>query len=324
MSDNDSRRTLRIPSDIAPDGIVAAATLQEIGLGRSMIAKRCRPGGPWQRPLPGVVMLGTGPPSRRQQLRAAIAYGGPNAVITGVDALRAQGVALPGEHAVRLLLPASRRITPKGFLEVERSTRMPSPILRDGMPFAPPTRAAIDLARSMTDPVTLRRVLAVTALHGLCSQEALCQELEAGNQRGSAGVRLALRTFDATAAAAMHAQAHRVLTDAPLPPPRWNVTIYDRMGRAIGYADAWWDEVGLAWQLGQLSVDRPRATHAHHALTAAGAVVVRTPAEAVRRAAGHAGERLPIVRELAAAFRAATRRPRPNIEGRCLNIAAAA
>lgn len=324
MSDNDSRRTLKITRDIAPDGIAAATTLQGIDISRSMIAKRCRPGGPWQRLLPGVVMLGNGPPSRRQQLRAAIAYGGPNSVITGADALRAHGVALPAGHAVQLLLPASRRIMPKNFVVVERSTRSPSPIVLDGMPFAPPARAAIDLARSMTDPVALRRVLALTALNGLCTQDELSQELEAGNQRGSAGVRPALRTFAATAAAAMHAEAHRVLAHAPLPPPRWNVTIYDRMGRAIGYADAWWDEVGLAWQLDQLGPDRPRATHAHHALIAAGALVVRTPAEAVRRAADHGHERVPIIRELVSAFQAATRRPRPNIEGRCLSIAQAA
>jgi hypothetical protein len=68
----------------------------------------------WQILLPGVYLTSTGGPSPRQQLRAALLYGGPEAQIADTTALRAYGVRyLPSEQAVRLLLPATdRRVNP--------------------------------------------------------------------------------------------------------------------------------------------------------------------------------------------------------------------
>lgn len=313
-------RTLKVPAAAAPDGVATVAALRDAGLSTTMITKRCRPGGPWQRLLPGVVMLDSGPPSRRQQLRAAVALAGPEAVITGVDALRAQGLDLPAPHAIRLLLPTQRRLMPKDFVVVERSTRMPEPRVLAGLPFAPAARAALDVARGTSDPVLLRKVLAMVALNGLATRDELQRELDAGNQRGSSAVRLALRDFDATTASMLHLEASRILHSTPLPPPRWNVTVYDRKGRAIGYADAWWDEVAVAWQIGQPNAAGPVPPHRHLALTAAGAQVVRTPASAVHEAVTDERKRQPIIRALSSAFLAAARRNRPPLEGRCLSL----
>lgn len=317
-------RTLRIPPSVAPDGIATVTALRAAGLSAGMIARRCRPGGPWQRLQPGVVMLGVGAPTRRQLQRAAIALAGPEAVITGVDALRCYGLELPLPRSVRLLLPNRQRLLPKEFVLVERTCRVPPPSVRAGLPYAPPARAAIDAARNTSDPAMLRTVLTLPIHHGLCTREDLVGELEAGNQRGSAAVRAALARFESAMATLLHARAHRLLRGAPLPPPRWNVTIYDRKRRAIGYADAWWDEVGLAWQLDAAQPESAPPAKGHLALTAAGVLVVRTPAEVLRESARTERARFEVIRALSSAFLSATRRPRPQLRGHCASMPAAA
>lgn len=312
-----STRTVNIPSGAAPDGVATVAELQQAGLSPNMITKRCRAGGPWRRLLPGVILLDNGPPNRRQQLRAATALAGPAAVITGADALRAHGIDLPMPHAVRLLVPVGQRLLSREFVTAERTTRVPEPVIHDGLPFAPPARAALDVARNTSDVWLLRSALALTALHGLCTRDDLRRELDEGNQRGSAAVRLALRRLDATTVSVLHAHAMRLLRDAPLPPPQWNVTIYDRKRRPLGYTDAWWDEVGLGWQLGPINATTPIPAHGHLPLTTSGVVVVRTSATHVRTAGSDLAARENIIRDLVEGFRTAAERDRPPVEARC-------
>lgn len=296
---------------VAPDRVATHAALRKAGVSASMIAARCRPDGPWRRLLPGVVLLSKAPPTRRQLLRAAVTIAGPDAVITGVDALQALGLELPTPRAVHLLVPAGRRLGPNGFLTVERSARLPVPVIRDGLPFAPAARAATDAARTASDSATLRSVLALTVERGLSTVEALRTELDAGNQRGTSAVRSVLGTMLGMVATMLHGRAHRVLRAAPLPAPRWNVTVCDRRRRPIGHADAWWDEVGLAW----LIEDDSRAggrPGSHVALAATGIIVVRTPASLLRDPHDIVGTAR-IIRELTSAFVAAARRPRPKV-----------
>lgn len=310
-------RTLRIPADVAPDGIATVSALRAAGVSASMIARRCRPGGPWRRLQPGVVMLSPGTATRRQLQRAAVALAGPEAVISGADALRAHGVNLPAPRSIRLLVSNQRRLLPREFVIVERTTRMPAPVVRGGLPFAPPVRAAVDAARTASDPVWLRSALALTVHHGLCTREELHAELAEGNQRGSAAVRVALGHFESALATVLHSRAHRLLRDAPLPAPRWNVTVCDRRRRPIGYADAWWDEVGVAWQLDAGGPRRPVHPKGHLAMMAAGVIVVRTPSDVLDDAIGGELARAEVIRTLTSAFLSAARRPRPPLEGRC-------
>ncbi|GAA5118607.1 hypothetical protein [Haloechinothrix salitolerans] len=300
-------RTLRITPGTVRDGIATTAALRDAGLSRGMISTRCRPGGPWQRLLPGVVMLATGTPTRRQKLRAAVEYAGQNSVITGEDALAAHGVSVEPRDPVRLLVPTSKRLSPRDFVVPERSTRLPRPVFVDELPFAPPARAAIDVARVASDVMALRSVLAMVLHNGLCSPTELSDELDAGNQRGSAAVRAALRDSDLLATMFLHAQANQVLRSAPLPRPRWQVTITDTKEHVLGYADAWWDEVGLAWQIERGGAAECRAAHRHLALTAAGVTVVCTSSEQVLAAENDTEVKGRIIRALASAFLTAAR-----------------
>jgi hypothetical protein len=173
-----------------PDGVIRVEELRAAGISNYAVSTRCRPSGPWRRVLPGVVLMSPGPPSRRQQLRAAVAY--TAGIITGADSLRAQGinVALPTD--VLVLLPAERRAASRSYVTVERTGRLPVPVWRDGLPLTPIVRATIDAARHEHDLARLEALLLIPLQTGACTLTELRTELTTGNQRGSAGPRAIL------------------------------------------------------------------------------------------------------------------------------------
>jgi hypothetical protein len=130
------------------DGVIRRSDLVAAGHTNHSLSTRCRPGGPWQSVLPGVVLLANSPPNRRQRLKAAVLYAGKEAVITGSEALREHEVSAIETTEVHLLLPANRRLSAREFVRVERTSRMPNPRIVNGLPFAPPHRAAVDAART--------------------------------------------------------------------------------------------------------------------------------------------------------------------------------
>ena len=251
-------------------------------------------------------MLEDAEPTRRQQMRAAAYYGGAAAVVTGVDALRAHGVQwAPTPPRVHVLVPLRRRLLSHDFVQVERTSRLPEPLFRHGIPFAPPARATIDVARSATDADLLRRLLTLPVYYGVCTATDLQHELEAGNQRGTAAVREMLRNLGTMGSTYLLGVAHEVLDCVPLPTPMWAVTICDAEGRPIGMVDAWWDEVALGWQFGGTARRGPKMNHL--ALSAAGITLVRTPPEALRADAAR------VAGELVRAFGTAAKRRRPRV-----------
>jgi hypothetical protein len=303
------RADLSALTSVATDGVITTARLRAAGLSPGSIASRCRPEGPWQRLRPGVILLGAGAPTRRQILRAAVAWLGHGVVITGADALRAHGAGIPAPSSVHLLVESQRRIMPDEHMILQRTTRLPAPEYRDGLPFAPPARAVLDEARRESDPERLHELLNLPLYWGLCTAEQLKAELDAGNQRGSAAVRDVLRHLEFGCNTFAHGMARRLLNEVPVPPPSWNITVCDLHGRPIGLADAWWDEIGLAWQFGAPHTDRAKPRMNHLALTAAGVSVVRCTTDQLRE---HSGL---VARELVSAFSEAARRARPKVLG---------
>jgi hypothetical protein len=291
----------------AADGVITTTRLRKEGWSASAIAARCQPGGPWRRLLPGVILLHRGEPTRRQLQRAAVAQAGSGSMVTGIDSLREQGACLPLPSRVRVLVPASRRLVSPDFAIMDRTTRLPEPVLIDGLPFAPPARAAMDVARREPDKEVLRRQLTLPVYYGLCTADELRAELEVGNQRGTAAVRDLLRHLGSMGDTYVQGLARRLARWAPLPPPTWNMTVCDRLGRPVGIVDAWWDEVAVGWQFGARRTTHAEPKLAHLALTAAGVVLVRTPPDRLR------DDPEGVVRELTSAFGRGARRKRPLI-----------
>jgi hypothetical protein len=176
----------------APDGVIRSAELRAAGVSNYAVSTRCRPSGPWRRMLPGVVLMSTAPPTRRQRLRAALAYAGAGAMISGMDALRLHGIDVPGGGEVLVLLPAERRVASRSFLTVERTTRLPTPVRRAGLPVAPVARATVDAARREQDRRRLKELLLAPVRAGACTVAELLAELDAGSQRGTAAPRALL------------------------------------------------------------------------------------------------------------------------------------
>jgi hypothetical protein len=263
-------------STLSPaDNVITVAELRAHGMTNYAIAARCRPSGPWQRIVRGVVLMSATRPTRRQRLRAAIAYGGPESVVSGIDAMRAHGVDVPPLPDVLVLVPARRRLASTTNLAVERTTRPPKPVVLADLPFAPLARATLDAARRTADHRHQRALLAAAV--GRCSVPVLRAELDAGSQRGSAAVRELLSadlTDTSDVIPVADALAKRALRATALPPPRWHVPVYDDTGMLLGIPDAWWPATSVAWDVGTQA-----RHHDPRAWATAGVTLVRTPPE---------------------------------------------
>ncbi|WUL66490.1 hypothetical protein OG943_43450 [Amycolatopsis sp. NBC_00345] len=301
MATTESAEPLALSDTVC--GVLTSRQLRSVGVSARRAARLSGPGGPWRRLYPGVFLLHDTPPTRRQLLHAAISRHGHEAVITGADALRAHGVHRPLTDQIHLLIPHYRRLAPDAGMLTCRTARMPEPVMIDGLPFAPVARAALDLARREPDVSAVEQLVTLPLHWGLADRAELLAELDAGNQRGSATVRTILRGLDERDTFA-HGLAAKVLRSTPLPAPMWNVAVCDRRGRRIGTADAWWDEVGLAWRyLTGVGV----GDFTHLALTATGTVLARCTTQQL---IDHPAE---VGRELIRAYTQAARTPRPKV-----------
>ncbi|MCL7377383.1 hypothetical protein [Streptomyces sp. 35G-GA-8] len=71
-----SPRPLGHLSDDVRSRVLSLAQLRERGVPGGRATAQCRPGGPWQQPLPGVFLLHAGPPTADERLRAVLLYAG--------------------------------------------------------------------------------------------------------------------------------------------------------------------------------------------------------------------------------------------------------
>ena len=293
--------------------VVRSSELQQLGMRTSTIARRCHPLGPWQRLLPGVLLLHNGPVQRDERRSAALLYSGPGSVLTGLDALALHGMEqMPHPSgSVHVLVPADRRRTGSGHVLVERTARMPVP--KPGRwPLAPPARAALDAARRIQKRNQVRAILAEVVQRRRCTPAEPWRELGAGSRRGSALPRLVLEEIADGVRSVAEADARRLVQRSGLPLPLWNHRILDEQGRSIAIADAWFDDVAMAWEIDWRQWhldpdDYTRTLDRRSALMAAGAVVLHTQPQKLHERQREAQA------ELIATHAAAARRPRPPI-----------
>ncbi|MEU4762941.1 hypothetical protein AB0H12_06780 [Actinosynnema sp. NPDC023794] len=278
-----------------PHRVATASELLSLGLPSGELAVRCRPRGPWQHVLPGILLLARTPPTRAQLVRAALRYGGPRTLLTGVDALQLHGLrALPATGPVQILV--NRALEPAAKVRITRVRCLPDPVLRRGFLTAPLARAAIDTARSLNQRDDVRAVLTEVVRHG----GVPVAELKAGLARSSEQARQVLSELADGVRSVPQAWAKAVLDDLPLPPPTWGVPLASAEGRPLGIADAWWNDRALAWQF---NTPTPGAD----LLEAAGVVVLHTTPSRLRQSP------TAVAQDLLRASTQATTRPRPLI-----------
>ena len=293
---------LRERSDL---GVITARALRELGVQNPWL--KCAPGGPWQRMHPGVVLLHNGPPTRDQQLTAALLRAGPDAVVTGAEACRRHGLPARGQE-IHLLAPRSTRGS--GQLIVERATPMPRARNAGDFPVVSAERAVVDACRQLRSADEATALVAAAMQKGRCTPESLREEART-NRYGTKLVRTVLQELGRAESVAER-DARRLSRRIRLTTSHWNVTLADADGLIIGRPDAWFDDVGLAWEIdsrtfhyGPRDYERTLARNSRYA--AAGILVVQTLPTRLRDTPDA------VARELKKAHKAAAARPRPPV-----------
>ncbi|GAB2640328.1 hypothetical protein GCM10027068_20050 [Prescottella soli] len=293
------------------NGIVRVRDLLAAGMSGSAISFRCRPEGPWQRILPGLVLMHNGVPSQRERRTAALLYCGPDSMLTGRAALAEHGYRSSESFSdVHVLIAHAKRTQSTGFLVVERTIRLPAPVTRSGLACSPLPRALLDAARRCTTTRSARALIAEAVQCGDVTAAALARELDAGSNRGSALPRKILREVSADVHSLAEADARALWLRSGLPTMDFNRRIESTTGEFIAQPDGWIDEVALAWEIDSLdwhlSPDEYEETLARRArMQNAGIIVLAVIPRQLRDAPDRA------LADLRAHYELACTRPRP-------------
>ncbi|MFF5567278.1 hypothetical protein ACFY7Z_21820 [Streptomyces sp. NPDC012623] len=245
--------------------LATSRQLRAAGLSSSTTARRCRPGGPWQRPLPGVVLIQTGEPTTRQRLLAAVLYGDtgaggdrdvgspspglPSSALTGEAALSLYGVRGAGGERADVLVDARRGLRDRSYVRVRRTNRWPPTLLVDGIPCVRPVRAASDFAAHEPSPERVRAILAATVQKCPCHPEDLRAELRASHALRNSAVRAVLDELRAGIQSIAEGQARDTLRAAGVPDALWNPTLLTATGAFLARPDAYWPFAGVALEI---------------------------------------------------------------------------
>jgi len=227
--------------------VVSRAQALECGVSRGRLDHLVRPGGRWQRILPGVYVMTNGAVSVDQRAMAALLYAGPRSLLTGAAAVRRHRLNCAGLNVVDVLVPADVRVRSAGYVRIVRTGRMPEKCCRtQRIRFTLLPRAVADAARPMTSLGDVRAVVAEAVQNGRCELAALAAELEQGPVAGSRFFRLALRECAAGSRSAAEGELMTLIGRSALPEPMYNAELYTADGTFLGIADAWWQRAGVA------------------------------------------------------------------------------
>lgn len=302
-----------------PSGVATARQLVAAGMRERTVYRRCLDGGPWQNPLPGIVLLFSGKPTRRQAVLAAVLLGGPEALVTGLEACRRHGLrrgpARPRDERepteeVHLLVPHHRQVRSVGYVHVERTTLLPERVLRSAVPLAPLPRACIDAVRRLRLEGEITELLSDAVQRRLCTVSDLYRQLEASSRRHTAVPRRVLGAVADGVRSAAELAAKRMWSSTGLPSPMWNVDIYTEDGVFLGKADCWLDDVAMVWEIESSEwhmspEDHDRTVERAARFTAAGAVYTASKPKKIRT------DPIGVARVLRATYEQASARPRP-------------
>ncbi|MFE2329862.1 hypothetical protein ACFXD5_39185 [Streptomyces sp. NPDC059385] len=239
-------------------GMATRHQLVEAGVPDGAITSRTRPGGPWQRLLPRVYLLQTGPPDPRQRALSAVLYAaepasdpltGDTAALTGGAALALLGIREAPYDPADVLIRAPRRLTATAGVRPLATSRWPGTITVSGIPSTRPVRAASDFASRADHPDRIRSVLAHVVQAGWCHPRDLHAELRAARLLTRPAVRAAAAELLAGVRSFAEAQARDALTATDLPTPLWNARLRTPDGTFLATPDAYWPDEGVALEI---------------------------------------------------------------------------
>jgi hypothetical protein len=238
------------------------------GLTRRQLEHRIRPGGPWQRPLPGVYLTVTGTPTRRQLEIAALRYAGRGSAITGLAALRRLGLRVPDHSVITVLVRRGRTRQDRAFVRVWPTTRMPEYVCVDGpVQFTMAPRAVADAARELRSFREFRALVAHSVQGRFCKLDVLARELADTPRKQSGWLRRALAEVADGVRSVAEGDLRDLIIQAALPRPMFNARLFAG-DEFLGKPDAWWPDAGVAaevdsreWHLSPEDWERTLARH---------------------------------------------------------------
>jgi hypothetical protein len=258
--------------------VISRSQALACGMTVAVFRRRIKPGGPWQRLLPGVYLTVTGTATRDQRETAALLYAGDRSVITGLAALRRIGIRVPDRDQVAVLVPSGRHVRSTSYVAIWQTIRLPELVMfRGAIQFTQPDRAAADAARELATLDDIRAVVADAVQQHWCRVEGLEAELRLGPRRGSSALRQVLAEVADGVRSVPEADLRRLLKSAGMPLPLFNAKVY--AGRDfIARPDAWWPAAGVAVEVDSkewhLRPEHWQQTMSRHARMSAHGIIV--------------------------------------------------
>jgi hypothetical protein len=229
--------------------VISRSQALESGIPQSTVSTWCKPGGKWQKLLPGVYLTVTGKSTAEQRQMAALLYAGDLSVITGPAAVRLHRLRSPGPDVIDVLVPASVIRQSIGFVRIHRTRRMPRFYAIGPIRFATAARAVVDAARGFTVLDDVRAVVAEAVQKRACSIAEIGLELAEGPSRDTVQLRAALGEVRDGIRSVAEARFRQRVQRSDLPPPMYNAFLRAADGSAIGEADAWWADAGVSAEI---------------------------------------------------------------------------
>jgi hypothetical protein len=233
------------------DDVIGIDALVAEGVPERTAYRRTQQDGPWTLLAPATFLLSNAEPTRRQLEIAGLVYAGEGAIITGLDGARHYGIrsgVLP--DTVHILIDWKRSVLSTTRFTVERTRRLPQPIIRDDLRVAPLVRCLTDWARRMKDLTAIAALFAEALRRGMVLAASLRQELDRGSRKGTAAPRRVLPAIeDGVWSAAEYEVREFWHSWEDLPEIEWNVTLYDENGAFLAIADGLVRDVGFVMQV---------------------------------------------------------------------------
>jgi very-short-patch-repair endonuclease len=269
------------------DLIISRQQALACGMTPDQLRHRIRPGGPWQRLLPGVYLTVTGTPTRRQHEVGALQRGGADSVLTGTAALAHHGIRVREGRPIIVLVPAGKIRQNRGLVRIWPTTRMPEFVFTDGaVRFADAARAVADAARELGSFREVRAVTADAVQRGRCRIDQLAEELAHAPVRQSAWLRRTLAEVADGVRSVAEGDLRSLIRAAGLPAPIFNARLY--IGpHLLAVVDAWWPDAGVAvevdsreWHLSP--EDSQRTARRSRGMSAKGIIMLHVTPHQVR------------------------------------------
>jgi hypothetical protein len=289
--------------------VISRSQALECGMTRGTIEYRLRPDGPWRQLLPAVYLTVTGTATADQRDVAALLYAGPRSVITGPVAVRRHNLRCAGLNILDVLVPADTRRKSTGFVQIQRTIRMPADLYITGpIRFTSLARAVADAARGMTRFSDVQALVCEAVQRGRCTLEELVGELNKGPTPGRRWYRMALAEISEGIRSGAEAELKYLIDRSDLDRPMYNADLYTLDGIFLGRPDAWFARAGVAGEVDSReyhmgAADYEETTRRHNRMEAAGIHVLHWLPSTIRT------EPRKVIEDLRAAIAVGRERP---------------